>query len=175
MLERVGQEPQVFPFFEIDFSDMPADRPNIVSFEGKWVEDSVEYKGTRPVRCEGLTPELRATIARTAIAAFRAVGLRDYGRMDFRLSKDGIPYVIDVNPNCDLSDLAGGYSRAAKAAGLSYKELILRISELALARQSPVIPIAKEEDSPSDSDHGDGSSAAPKGRSSARRGGVWSA
>jgi len=175
VLERVGQEPQVFPFFEIDFSDMPADRPNIVSFEGKWVEDSVEYKGTRPVRCEGLTPELRATIARTALAAFRAVGLRDYGRMDFRLSKDGIPYVIDVNPNCDLSDLAGGYSRAAKAAGLSYKELILRISELALARQSPVIQIAKEEDSPSDSDHGDGLSAAPKGRSSARRGGVWSA
>ena len=174
VLEQVGRELQVFPFFEIDFSDMPADRPNIVSFEGKWVEDSVEYKGTRPVRCEGLTPELRATIARTALAAFRAVGLRDYGRMDFRLSKDGIPYVIDVNPNCDLSDLAGGYSRAAKAAGLSYKDLILRIAELALARQSPVITIAKEE-SPSAPDAGDGSAAVPTGRASARRGGAWSA
>jgi D-alanine-D-alanine ligase len=135
ILERVDTEPMVFPFFEIDFSDMPSDRPNIVSFEGKWVEDSIEYKGTRPVRCEGLSPELHALISKTALNAFRAVGLRDYGRMDFRLSTAGVPYVIDVNPNCDLSDLAGGYSRAAKAAGLSYKELILRIAELALARQ----------------------------------------
>ena len=142
ILERVDDEPMVFPFFEIDFSDMPSDRPNIVSFEGKWIEDSVEYKGTRPVRCEGLSAELRAHIAKTALNAFRAVGLRDYGRMDFRLSPAGIPYVIDVNPNCDLSDLAGGYSRAAKSAGLSYKELILRIVELALARHERMSTIA---------------------------------
>lgn len=135
VLERVGQEPQVFPFFEIDFSDMPDDRPKIVSFEGKWIEDSIEYKGTRPVRCEGLSDEMRSLIAQTALEAFRAVGLRDYARMDIRLSSDGVPYVIDVNPNCDLSDLAGGYSRAAKAAGLSYRELILRIVGLALARR----------------------------------------
>lgn len=143
ILERLGQEPQVFPFFEIDFSDLPSDLPKIVSFEGKWVEQSVEYKGTRPVRCEGLGPELRATVAKAALGAFRAAGLRDYARMDIRLSKDGIPYVIDVNPNCDLSDLAGGFSRAAKAAGLSYKELILRIAELALSRQSRVISMTK--------------------------------
>jgi D-alanine-D-alanine ligase len=143
ILERVDADPMVFPFFEIDFSDMPGDRPNIVSFEGKWVEDSVEYKGTRPVRCEGLSSELHALIAKTALAAFRAVGLRDYGRMDFRLSPAGIPYIIDVNPNCDLSDLAGGYSRAAKAAGLSYKELILRIVELALSRHERMNSVAK--------------------------------
>jgi D-alanine-D-alanine ligase len=142
ILERVGNEPMVFPFFEIDFSDMPSDRPNIVSFEGKWVEDSVEFKGTRPVRCERLSVELRAHIAKTALQAFRAVGLRDYGRIDFRLSAAGVPYVIDVNPNCDLSDLAGGYSRAAKAAGLSYKELILSIVELALTRQERMGSIA---------------------------------
>jgi D-alanine-D-alanine ligase len=177
ILERVGQPPQVFPFFEIDFSDMPADRPKIVSFEGKWVEDSIEYKGTRPVRCEGLAPELRVTVAQTALEAFRAVGLRDYARMDIRLSTDGIPYVIDVNPNCDLSDLAGGYSRAAKAAGLSYKELILHIAELALARQSSVITMAKvaskaeaaAECEPSAED------VRPKGRAPAPRGGACSA
>jgi D-alanine-D-alanine ligase len=142
VLERVDQEPQVFPFFEIDFSDMPDDRPKIVSFEGKWIEDSVEYKGTRPVRCEGLSEEMRALVAKTALDAFRAIGLRDYARMDIRLSRDGVPYVIDVNPNCDLSDLAGGYSRAAKAAGLSYRELIVRIIGLALARQARARAIA---------------------------------
>jgi D-alanine-D-alanine ligase len=114
---------------------MPADRPKIVSFEGKWVEDSVEYLGTRPVRCEGLSTELRDKVAETALGAFRAIGLRDYARVDIRLSKDGTPYVIDVNPNCDLSDLAGGFSRAAKAGGLSYKDVILRLLALALSRR----------------------------------------
>jgi D-alanine-D-alanine ligase len=140
ILETVDSDPLVFPFFEIDFSDMPDERPKIVSFEGKWVEDSIEYKGTRPVRCEGLTKELRDKVAKTAVDAFRGIGLRDYARMDIRLAPDGTPYVIDVNPNCDLSDLAGGYSRAAKAAGLSYKELILRILGLALARAARSIP-----------------------------------
>jgi len=136
---------QIFPFFEIDFSAMPADRPNIVSFEGKWVEDSVEYKGTRPVRCEGLSPELREKVAQTALRAFRSVGMRDYGRMDVRLSADGTPYVIDVNPNCDLSDLAGGFSRAAKTGGLSYKEVILRLVSLALLRRLDETPISISE------------------------------
>jgi D-alanine-D-alanine ligase len=141
LLGRVDGELQVFPFFEIDFSAMPPDRPKIVSFEGKWVEDSVEYKGTRPVRCEGLSPEMRDKVAKTALDAFRAIELRDYGRMDIRLSADGTPYVIDVNPNCDLSDLAGGFSRAAKAGGLSYKDVILRLVLLALARRVDETPI----------------------------------
>ncbi len=144
LLGRVGEGPQVFPFFEIDFSEMPADRPRIVSFEGKWVEDSVEYRGTRPVRCEGLSAELRARVADTALAAFEAMELRDYARMDFRVAADGTPYVIDVNPNCDLSDLAGGFSKAAKAGGLCYQDVILRLVDLALSRRQNVdtIPLA---------------------------------
>ena len=145
LLGRLGERPQIFPFFEIDFSDMPADRPKIVSFEGKWVEDSVDYRGTRPVRCEGLTPALRQRIADTALAAFEAIELRDYARMDVRLAADGTPYIIDVNPNCDLSDLAGGFSKAARAGGLSYKDVILRIVSLALSRRphADTIPLAE--------------------------------
>jgi D-alanine-D-alanine ligase len=166
ILESVGHEPQVFPFFEIDFSDMPADRPKIVSFEGKWVEDSVEYKGTRPVRCQGLSAELQATVANTALAAFRAVGLRDYARMDIRLSADGVPFVSDVTPNCDLSDLAGGYARAAKAAGLSYKDLIMRIAELALSRQSDLLTLGRVASSRAagDKEADAAATARPKGR-----------
>jgi len=144
MLGRNEGRPQVFPFYEIDFSEMPADRPRIVSFEGKWVEDSDEYRGTTPVRCTNLTPELSERIANTALSAFEALELRDYARVDIRLAADGIPYVIDVNPNCDLSDVAGGFSKAAKAAGLSYEQVILRIVELALARKpnADTIPLS---------------------------------
>ena len=135
MLGRTEGGPEVFPFYEIDFSEMPADRPRIVSFEGKWVEDSAEYNGTKPVRCTNLSPELAERIATTALTAFEALELRDYARVDIRLAADGIPYVIDVNHNCDLSDVAGGFSKAAKAAGLSYEQVILRIVELALSRK----------------------------------------
>jgi D-alanine-D-alanine ligase len=148
LLGRIGDQPQTFPFFEIDFSDMPSDRPKIVSFEGKWVEDSLDYKGTRPVRCEGLSVALQARIAAAAVAAFASIEARDYGRVDIRLASDGTPYVIDVNPNCDLSDVAGGFSKAAKAGGLSYKDVILRLVELAMARRNDAIPLPIDSRSP---------------------------
>lgn len=145
LLGRVDDQPQVLPLFEIDFSDMPADRPKIVSFEGKWIEDSAEYHGTRPVRCQGLSDETTARVAAAAVAAFQAMDLRDYGRVDIRLTADGVPYVIDVNPNCDLSAEAGGFARAAKAGGLSYKDVILRLLELALSRRpdADTIPLPR--------------------------------
>ena len=174
LLGQVDGELQIFPFFEIDFSAMPPDRPKIVSFEGKWVEDSVEYKGTRPIRCERLSPELRDKVAQTALDAFRSIGLRDYARMDIRLAADGTPYVIDVNPNCDLSDLAGGFSRAAKAGGLSYKDVILRLLSLALSRRLDETPIPLAE-LPSETDLGAERESLPAGRgfapAGARRGG----
>ena len=138
-----GAAAQVLPFYEIDFSGLPPDRPRIVSFEGKWVESSVEYQGTKPVPCE-LSRSQAARVTEVARAAFEALELRDYGRVDLRLAADGIPYVIDVNPNCDLSHAAGGFSRAARAAGLSYDDVVLRLTKLALERRhhADTIPLA---------------------------------
>jgi D-alanine-D-alanine ligase len=135
LLARPDGTNQILPFYEIDFSELPKGLPQIVSFEGKWIEDSPEYHGTKPIPCDSLSPDVTELIAQTAQKVFKTIGLRDYGRVDIRLSSIGIPYVIDVNPNCDLSNLAGGFSRAAKAAGLTYPDLILRIVNLALERK----------------------------------------
>jgi len=134
LLSRPGGPPEVLPFFEIDFSALPPDRPRIVSFEGKWMESSVEYVGTKPVPCQ-LDAGQAAAVTAAARGAWDALELRDYGRVDIRLAADGTPYVIDVNPNCDLSHEAGGFSRAARAGGLAYDEIVSRILELALARR----------------------------------------
>jgi D-alanine-D-alanine ligase len=148
MLGRATGAPQIFPFYEIDFSLMPADRPHIVSFDGKWVEGSAEFVGTKPVPCVNLTEATRARITEIALSAFEAMEVRDYARLDIRLPESGpdagTPFVIDVNPNCDLSDGAGGYSKAAAAAGLGYDEVIRRIIELALLRRphADTIPLA---------------------------------
>lgn len=144
MLGRIDGGTEMLPLSEIDFSDMPAERPRIVSFDGKWSETSAEFRGTKPVPCVDLAPELHARIAGVARAAFAAMELRDYGRLDLRVAGDGTPYVIDVNPNCDLSAASGGFARAARAAGLDYDELIRRIVDLALQRRphADTIPLA---------------------------------
>jgi D-alanine-D-alanine ligase len=134
----------LFPFFEIDFAGLPAGRPHIVSFEGKWMQDSVDFVGTPSGLARPLDAELSRRVQDTARAAFDAIGIRDYGRVDIRLSADGTPFVIDVNPNCDLSATGGGFAKAARAAGLGYDDLTRHILTLALARRdADTIPIAR--------------------------------
>jgi D-alanine-D-alanine ligase len=147
MLGRATGAPQIFPFYEIDFSLMPADRPHIVSFDGKWVEGSAEFVGTKPVPCVNLTEATRARITEIALSAFEAMEVRDYARLDIRLPESGpdagTPFVIDVNPNCDLSPTAG-FARAAQAAGLEYAAVARRIVALARSRrlQGETIPLS---------------------------------
>jgi D-alanine-D-alanine ligase len=124
---------QVLPLHEIDFAAMPSDRPRIVSYAAKWDEDHVDYVGTKPVPLTGMTPPVVAEVERVSRAAWRAMDLRDYGRVDLRVDHAGTPWVIDVNPNPDISPDAG-VSRAALAAGMSYPQMVDRIAQLALAR-----------------------------------------
>jgi D-alanine-D-alanine ligase len=63
------------------------------------------------------------------------MGCRDYARIDFRYSHDGKLYVIDVNPNPDISPDAG-FARSAHAGGYSYEQLIQTIADFALNRKT---------------------------------------
>lgn len=128
-----GDSVEVLPLHEIDFAAMPADRPRIVSYAAKWDENHVDYVGTKPVPLRDASPALIAEVERVAKAAWRAVDLRDYGRVDLRVDATGMPWVIDVNPNPDISPDAG-CARAALAAGMPYPKMVARIAELALQR-----------------------------------------
>ncbi len=125
--------PPVLPLREIDFAAMPADRPRIVSYAAKWDEGHVDYAGTKAVALADASPALVERVAGTARAAYRALGLRDYGRVDVRVDGSGRPWVIDVNPNCDVSPDAG-LARAAAAAGMDYPAMIGAIVDAALGR-----------------------------------------
>ncbi|HEY3451704.1 MAG TPA: ATP-grasp domain-containing protein [Myxococcales bacterium] len=127
-------ELQVLPINEIDFSGLAADHPRIVTYAAKWDEAAPEFKGTPPVRSQ-LPAETLERVSGVARAAFRALELRDYGRIDIRLSSDGTPYVIEVNPNCDLSADAG-FAKAARAAGMDYEALVWRLVEIARSRHA---------------------------------------
>jgi D-alanine-D-alanine ligase len=128
--------PRVLPLSEIDFAALPPDAPHIVSYDAKWSSGSVDDLGTVPVLHPTLPNGVGARIRRAAGEAFRAVGVRDYGRVDVRLGANGVPYVIDVNPNCDLSPYAG-IALAAAGVGIDYGSLVRLLVRYALRRRKP--------------------------------------
>jgi D-alanine-D-alanine ligase len=126
--------PRVLPLSEIDFTGLPEGVPRIVSYDAKWTSGSVDDLGTVPVMHPSLPNAVAARVRRVAVEAFRAVGVRDYGRVDVRLAASGVPYVVDVNPNCDLSPHAG-MARAAAAVGIDYDDLAGLLVRYALRRR----------------------------------------
>ena len=125
-----GNPPQVLPLAEVDFRAFADPHTRIVSFAAKWEVGSFEYHHT-PILCPALVnSRLGRRIANAARRAWAAIGCRGYARVDMRLSKQGIPYVIEVNCNPDISPDAGFY-RAARTARYSYRDMVVHILNIA--------------------------------------------
>ena len=101
-----------------------------MSYASKWMEDTPEYQKIRVICPAKIEPVLAATIADTAVRAFRAVGGWGYGRVDIRLDQDSVPRVLEVNCN-PLLDTGVGLARSAKKAGIGYPELLQLIIKAA--------------------------------------------
>ncbi len=123
---------QALPPIEMDFSGLPPGAPHVAGQEAKWDENSKEYKGTRTVLAQ-ISDELRARLQKVSIDAFRSLGVKDYGRVDLRLTDTGEIYVLEVNASCYLES-ASEFAVAAQAAGIEYVDLVQRIVDLAMAR-----------------------------------------
>jgi D-alanine-D-alanine ligase len=82
-----------------------------------------------------LPDELATRIQQVAIDSFQALRLRDYARIDLRVTAKEEIYVIEANPNCYLEEKSE-FARAAQKAGMEYPALIERIVQLASARYS---------------------------------------
>jgi D-alanine-D-alanine ligase len=135
--------PQALPIMELDFTAFPASRPKIASWEAKWGEGGTggteetgeEFTGTKSIFPTDLAPDLAERMQAVAVSAFNALRLRDYGRVDLRVSESEEIHVIEVNPNCYL-ERTGEFARAAAESGIAHEALIARIIELAQARYS---------------------------------------
>lgn len=126
---------RALPLVELDFSRLPAGIPKIASWDVKFEKDTQAHKLTKSAVARGLDEATVARISQTALAAYRSLKLRDYGRIDMRLTPQGDVYVIEANPNPWLAS-KHEFAIAAKAAGKSYTQLIGEIVELAMARYS---------------------------------------
>lgn len=124
---------EVLPLVELDLSKLPEGTPKIASRDVKFETASRAYKLTKSKIAEDLDEPTTQKLSETALAAYRAVKLRDYGRIDMRLTPGGDVYVIEANPNPWLSS-KHEFAMAAKRSGRSYTQLIGEIVDMATER-----------------------------------------
>ncbi len=124
---------RALPLVELDLSKLPEGTPKIASYDVKFEKDTQGYKLTKSHLVADLDDDVTAKLQEVGLAAYNAVKLRDYGRIDMRLTPQGEVYVIEANPNPWLSS-KHEFAMAAKSSGRSYSDLIGEIVDMALAR-----------------------------------------
>jgi len=124
---------QALPLVELDLSKLPEGTPKIASYDVKFEKETQAHKLTKSHLVSDLDEEMVSKLQETGLAAYQAVKLRDYGRVDMRLTPKGEVYVIEANPNPWLSSKQE-FAMAAKASGKSYTDLIGEIVEMAMSR-----------------------------------------
>ena len=125
-------EPLALPPIEVDFSGLPEGAPRVYDRKAKWEPGSAEHSGVKAVIAD-IPDELRARLHKVSLDAYRALRVRDYGRVDLRVADTGDIYVLEVNASCYL-EKNDEFAMAARAAGIKYHELIGRIVDSAQAR-----------------------------------------
>ena len=126
----------VLPLAELCFDNMPEGSWPILTYAAKWDTGSPEDLGSVPICPAEISPELQKRIVAVARQAWEELcGAEGYGRVDLRVDATGQPFVLEVNPNPDISD-AAGLSRMAKVQGWEYHDLIGRIVDEALSRST---------------------------------------
>ncbi|MCX6257412.1 MAG: ATP-grasp domain-containing protein [Bacteroidia bacterium] len=126
--------PEVFPTAEILFTGYPDDKPKVVGYRAKWIEDSFEYLNTRRTfEFSRSDSEMLENMKTIALKCWKVFGLKGYARVDFRCSADNVPYILEVNANPCIAR-GSGFVAAAYQAGLKYHEIIKRIIEDANGR-----------------------------------------
>ena len=124
----------VLPVSEIDYSEFPDGVPKICGYEAKWMPESPEYKKSKPVCPATLEWATKKRVEYIALKVFKLFGCRDYARVDLRVDRDGKIYVLEVNPNPDISPQSG-MNRALKVQGTTYMEFVKNLLERAIQRK----------------------------------------
>jgi D-alanine-D-alanine ligase len=118
----IGNPAEVLPIAEIDFEGLPEGHARICSYEAKWHYGSIFDMGTRPFFPE-LPSRLKQAVTNAAIRAYELFQCRDYARVDMRIDQKGVPYLLEVNCNPDVSPGAG-FFRAFSLNGRSYADFV---------------------------------------------------
>jgi len=129
------EQKEVLPVSEVIFRNLPEKKPRIFNYSAKWDEESIDYKETKKSCPANIDKKLEKKLINLALQASEVLLCRDYVRVDFRVDKKENPFVIECNPNPDLSP-EDWLALMAKSKGYSYADLINQIIKSALQRNN---------------------------------------
>ncbi len=122
----------VLPVAEMDFSFFQSVKDRLCTFESKFQPGSEHYEKIETLLPALLSAEGQQALEKVCCDAYRVLGCRDYARMDIRL-RDNTFYVLDVNPNADIS-IDASMACAAELAGVTYGQMGSTIVRMAASR-----------------------------------------
>jgi len=122
----------VLPAAEMDFSFFGNIQDRLCTYDAKFIPGSEHYTKIETLLPAPLTNDEKENMESVCKKAYHALGCRDYARMDVRL-RDNVFYVLDVNPNADIS-IDASMACAAEAAGISYGQMGSLIVHMAAQR-----------------------------------------
>jgi len=134
-----GDTARCLPIVGMNFDDLPEGAPPIYGYEAKWIWDTLD-EPLKMFECPARIPRKQAQAIRAAaLDAYRALECRDWSRIDIRCDAEGVPNVVEINPLPGiLPDPRDNscFPKAARAAGMSYDELIRTAADIAWQRIS---------------------------------------
>ncbi|MGQ9636808.1 MAG: D-alanine--D-alanine ligase family protein [Thermodesulfobacteriota bacterium] len=133
-LIELNGEVKVLAISEIDYSEFPEGIPKICGYEAKWIADSIEFQKSKPICPAPLDWVLEKRVEYLATKVFKLFDCRDYARVDMRVDPEGKIYVLEVNPNPDISPQSG-MARAIHSRGMTYTDFIKIIIDNAYQRR----------------------------------------
>lgn len=134
-LLQIGKGVKVLPITNIIFEKNDKETPNIVDYNAKWIENSCSYKNSKErARVDFRSNrKLEQELHNIASACWEIFALRGYARIDFRIDKNNIPWLIDINANPCLSH-DSGFIASAEMAGFAHHEIIDHIVKIGLTK-----------------------------------------
>lgn len=141
-----NETPVMLPAIEFDFSDLPDDHPPLISYEIKWSPLDSSYHQVHTVCPAPLSRKELRKIEEAVLPAYRLTGCRDYARVDMRMNARGEVFILEVNPNPDLTE-GVSFMESAEKAGKSFSGTLREIVEMALSR-APVAETTPPEPGP---------------------------
>jgi D-alanine-D-alanine ligase len=138
-----NKPPRVLPIEEMVFTGLSPDQRGIISFESKWNPLHEDFHKGELVCPAKLSRTVARRAQAIALRTYQVMGCRDYSRIDMRLDRQNRIFVLEVNPNPDLTE-GVAFMASAGAAGLSFSETLRLIVEEAWQRRKPAGPEAGE-------------------------------
>jgi D-alanine-D-alanine ligase len=126
-----NRQAKALPIWELLFTKMPEESRKIATERLKWSLTYQKKHGIVSAEAQDLPKEKAEEITRVCRRAYKTLMLSGYARMDLRLAEDGRPYLIEANPNPQLSR-DEDFAQAAKKMGMDYESLVQRIVDLGM-------------------------------------------